>query len=334
MGPVIINACKKTDAHVFGKPHPISFIVPGGFPAPVYTFDSNPLTEEGFALGKKLFHDHLLSKNLDVTCSSCHQQHAGYTTFDHDLGHGTNHQHTARNVPGIFNMVWQKEFEWDGKTAHLTDQPLTCMTAPEKMGEDVNTVIQKLDTSANYRQMFGAAFGDEKITGDRIAKAITQFVASLVSAGSKYDSVKSGLADFNPSEQSGYELFVLKKCNTCHAEPLFTDLSYRNAGLDLDPFHHDFGRMRVTKDPGDSLKFKVPSLRNVHLTAYYTHDGRFEAISEMLDHYSGRVVDGPTTDPLLKNQIPLTALEKFYLEEFLNTLTDSLFVNNPRFDGP
>ena len=208
------------------------------------------LTEEGFALGNKLFHDHILSKNSDVTCSSCHQSHAGYTTFDHDLGHGTNHQHTARNVPVIFNMVWQKEFEWDGTTANLTDQPLACMTAPEKMGEQVNTVIQKLDTSATYKQMFGAAFGDESITGDRIAKALTQFVASLVSAGSKYDLVKKGLGTFNASEQSGYDLFQEKKCNNCHTEPLFTDLSYRNVGLDLDPFHLDFGRMRVTPRSG------------------------------------------------------------------------------------
>jgi cytochrome c peroxidase len=332
-GSLIINACKKTDVHVFGKPHDLSFTNPDGFPQQVYNFEGNPLTEEGFILGKKLFHDHILSKNLDVTCSSCHQQHAGYTTFDHDLGHGTNHQHTSRNVPVIFNMVWQKEFQWDGSVARLIDQPLTCLTAPEKMGEEVNSVISKLDTSATYKQLFGEAFGDEGITGDRIARALTQFVASLVSAGSKYDLVKKGQQTFNASEQSGYALFQ-QKCNSCHTEPLFTDLSYRNVGLDLDPFHHDFGRMKVTNDPADSLKFKVPSLRNVQLTAYYTHDGRFEAISEMLDHYAGGVVTGPTTDPLVKDQIPLSNLEKFYLEEFLNTLTDSVFVNDPRFDAP
>ena len=332
-GAVVADSCKKTDVHTFPKPTPISFTVPPGFPQPVYDFQDNPLTEQGFALGKKLFHDHILSANLDVSCSSCHQQHAGYTTFDHDLGHGTNHQHTSRNVPGIFNMVWQQEFQWDGSVAHLADQPLTCMMAPEKMGEQVSTVVAKLDTSADYRRMFGAAFGDETITGDRIAKALTQFVASLVSAGAKYDLVKSGQASFNASEQNGYDLFQAK-CSSCHAEPLFTDLSYRNVGLALDPYHLDFGRMRVTQNAADSLKFKVPSLRNVALTAYYTHDGRFEAISEMLDHYSGGVINGPTTDPLVRDQIPLTSLEKFYLQEFLFTLTDSAFVNDPRFDEP
>ena len=330
---VIINSCKKTDIHFFGKPHSLGLTNPEGFPQPIYNFEGNPLTEEGFALGKKLFHDHILSKNLDVTCSSCHQQHAAYTTFDHDLGHGTNHQHTSRNVPVIFNMIWQSAFQWDGSVARLIDQPLTCLTAPEKMGEQVTAVIQKLDTSADYKRMFGAAFGDEGITGDRIAKALVQFVASLVSADSKYDRVKKGQATFNASEQSGYGLFQ-QKCASCHAEPLFTDLSYRNVGLALDPYHLDVGRMRVTGDHADSLKFKVPTLRNVALTAYYTHDGRFEAISQMLDHYSGGVIEGPTTDPLVKNQILLTDLEKFYLQEFLFALTDSVFVNDPRFDAP
>src|SRR5690348_9638641 len=116
-GSVIINACKKTGTHVFGKPHSLSLNLPDGFPPPVYNFENNPLTEEGFALGKKLFHDYTLSLNLDVTCASCHQQQAGYTTFNHNLGHSTNHQHTARKVPGIFNIIWQKEFEWDGRTA-------------------------------------------------------------------------------------------------------------------------------------------------------------------------------------------------------------------------
>lgn len=333
-GWVVIDSCRKTDVHRYPAPHAVTFTVPDGFPAPVYGFDDNPLTEEGFALGKRLFHDPLLSSHLDVTCSSCHQQHAGYTTFSHDLGHGTNHQHTARNVPVIFNMVWQKDFEWDGRTPRLIDQPFACMTAPEKMDEQAGPVIARLDTAAGYHQMFGAAFGDDRITADRISKALVQFVASLVSAGSKYDLVKKGQATFNASEQAGYDLFQQKKCNVCHAEPLFTDLSFRNVGLELDDYHRDYGRMRVTHDPADSLKFKVPTLRNVEITGYYTHDGRFEAISEMLDHYSGGVVSGPTTDPLVANQIPLTDLEKFYLEEFLKTLTDSAFVNDPRFDAP
>jgi cytochrome c peroxidase len=328
---VLTNSCKKSTIDRRHPTTPITFAVPEGFPPPVYDFSANPLTEEGFALGRKLFHDHALSSHLDVTCSSCHQQHAAYTTFDHDLGHGTNHQHTSRNVPGIFNMVWHREFQWDGSVTGLEQQVLTCMTAPEKMGETVDGVVNKLSSDTAYRRLFSNAFGDDVITGDRIAKAITQFVAMIVSADSKYDRMKKGEYTFNASEQNGYQLFQTH-CASCHAEPLFTDLSYRNNGLPMNPVHNDFGRMRVTGNSSDSLKFKVPSLRNVALTGYFAHDGRFPAFTQMIEHYSNGIEQSPTLDPSLKNGIPLTDLEKFYLQEFLFTLTDSSMVTDPRFE--
>lgn len=329
-GTIIISSCKKSDA---GRKRttPISFTVPDGFPEPSYNFNENPVTEEGFALGRKLFHDNRLSSHADVTCSSCHQQQAAYTTFDHDLGHGTNHQHTRRNVPVIFNMAWENEFEWDGKINKLTDQPLSCMTAPEKMGEQVGTVAVKLSPDTSYRRMFADAFGDADITGDRMAKALTQFVVMIVSSRSKYDKVMRGEVSFNTSEQSGYDLFKVK-CASCHAEPLFTDHSFRNNGIGTTAFHVDFGRMEVTGDPADSLKFKVPTLRNVALTGYYAHDGRYIAVGQLLDHYSSQIAPIPGLDPLLQNGIPLTGLEKFYLQEFLNTLTDSTLLNDRRFE--
>src|SRR5207237_3560634 len=152
-GAVVISSCRKSD--VFRrKPTSLSFTVPDGFHAPIFDFNSISLTEEGFALGRKLFHDNRLSANADVTCASCHKQHSAYTTFDHDLGHGTNHQHTRRNVPVIFNMVWQSEFEWDGRIKKLIDQPLACMTAPEKMGEQISSAAQKLSGDTSYRRMF------------------------------------------------------------------------------------------------------------------------------------------------------------------------------------
>lgn len=327
----IMFSCNKSDATRRKNTTPVNFTIPPGFPATVYDFDENPVTEEGFALGRKLFHDHQLSAHADVTCASCHQQHAAYTTFDHDLGHGTNHQHTRRNVPVIFNMAWQREFEWDGRTKKLLDQPLACMTAPEKMGETESSVAEKLKADTAYPKMFADAFGDNQINGNRIAKALTQFVVMLVSADSKYDRVKAGTAAFNASEQNGYDLFKAK-CASCHAEPLFTDLSYRNNGIGTTPFHIDYGRVEVTGDPADSLKFKVPTLRNIELTGYFAHDGRYIAIGQLLDHYSSQITPSPTLDPSLQNGIPLTDLEKFYIEEFLNTLTDSTLIGNPSFE--
>jgi cytochrome c peroxidase len=332
IGAVVVNisSCRKNDT-VRKRTTPLFFTVPNHFPTPVFNFNEVPLTEESFVLGRKLFHDNRLSSHLDVTCSSCHQQHAAYTTFDHDLGHGTNHQHTRRNVPVIFNMAWQREFEWDGKTKKLLDQPLACMTAPEKMGETVNGVAEKLAADSSYRRMFTEAFGDDNITANRLSQALTQFVVMLVSADSKYDRVKAFTATFNSSEQIGYDLFKAK-CASCHAEPLFTDISYRNNGIGTTPFHIDFGRVEVTGDPADSLKFKVPTLRNIALTGYYAHDGRYISVGQLLDHYSSAIPPSSTLDPSLQNGIPLTALEKFYLEEFLHTLTDSSLISDPRFE--
>jgi cytochrome c peroxidase len=329
-GTVVISACKKSDASR-RQTTPVNFNVPDGFPEPVFNFSQNPVTEEGFALGRKLFHDNSLSSHADVTCSSCHQQHAAYTTFDHDLGHGTNHQHTRRNVPVIFNMAWHSEFEWDGKNKSLPEQTLACMTAPEKMGEQVNTVVEKLNADTAYTRMFADAFGDKNISGDRISRALSQFVVMLTSANSKYDKVKKGEATFNSSEQLGYDLFKAK-CANCHSEPLFTDLTFKNNGLASTAFHTDFGRMEVTGDVNDSLKFKVPTLRNIMLTGYYVHDGRYISVGQMLDHYSSEVLPIPTLDPSLQGGIPLTDLEKFYIEEFLFTLSDSTLISDPRFE--
>lgn len=325
-----VPACRKTEIHPYPAPRPISFVVPEGFPPMVYDLAGNPITEEGFALGRKLFHNQQLTINNDVSCGGCHQQEAAFTTFDHDLGHGTNHQHTTRNVPGIFNMAWHPAMRWDGGAKTLQEQVLSCMTAPERMGETPEGVSKKLQATADYPDLFGKAFGDKTINGERIAKALSQFVVSMVSANSRYDKMKKGQAEFNSSEQAGYQIFQ-QHCSSCHQEPMFTDFSYRNNGIGVNPFHLDIGRMDVTGDIADSLKFKVPSLRNVSLTGYYAHDGRYSAMSQMIDHYSGGIVDGPTLDPSLKQGIALTDLEKFYLTEFLYTLADSTLVTDPRF---
>jgi cytochrome c peroxidase len=178
--------------------------------------------------------------------------------------------------------------------------------------------------------MFKAAFGDATINSQRMLKAIAQFTGSLVSANSKYDKVKRGEAVFTPFEEKGYEVFKVK-CASCHKEPLFTDNSCRNNGLPLNRFF-DIGRQRITQLSSDSLKFKVPSLRNAQLTFPYMHDGSMTSISQVIEHYrSGIVTEQPTLDPLLKNRIPLTNLEKNQLIYFIYSLTDSSFTKNLRY---
>jgi cytochrome c peroxidase len=332
LGCLLVNACKKSGDGNSG-PQPLELQIPAGFPAPQYSFTGNPLTKEGFELGRKLFYDGRLSKDGNFPCASCHQQFAAFATFDHPLSHGFNNQFTLRNAPGLFNMVWNKEMHWDGGITNIEVQPLAPITAPNEMAEDINNVITKLQADELYKKMFMAAFGDETINNQRMLFAITQFVGFMVSASSKYDKVKQGQATFTQTEQNGYTLFQ-SNCATCHPEPLFTDHSFRNTGMPVDPFINDFGRMRITNKKEDSLKFKVPSLRNVALTFPYGHDGRFSSITSVLDHYSSGIQNGPTLDPLLTNKIPLSNFDKFYLLEFLKTLTDSAFISDKRFAQP
>jgi len=326
-----VNSCKKTTP---GQgPTPLSFVTPPGFPPPQYNFAGNPLTKQGFELGRKLFYDGILSKDGNFPCASCHQQFAAFCTYDHDFSHGYKDQFSTRNAPGLFNLAWQKEFMWDGGINNLEVQALAPLTAHNEMAEDIGHVIEKLKADTVYRTLFKAAFGEDDINSQKMLRALAQFMVMLVSADSKYDRVKQGRAVFTPTEESGYTIFRAK-CAGCHAEPFFTDFSYRNTGLPLHPQLKDYGRMKITADSADSLKFKVPSLRNVALSFPYMHDGRFYTFDQVLQHYTTRLVKSPGLDPLLTNMITLSAADKVNIKAFLKTLTDSAFVKDKRFAQP
>lgn len=323
---VAMNGCRRTPF----DPTPIAFNTPPGFPQPVLNAGSNPSTEEGFQLGKKLFFEGRLSADGAYPCASCHQPAAAFTTYAHDRSHGIYNSHTLRNAPGLFNIAWLPEYNGDGSAKTLADVYGKHITDPTEMGETIPSVLNKLKSDGDYKRMFAAAFGDDKITEDRMYNALTQYLMQLVSASSKYDKVKAGQASFESEEQAGYNLFQTK-CAACHQEPLFTDYSYRNTGLEADPFLNDAGRMRVTGVRADSLKFRVPSLRNAEFTSYYGHDGRYSFVRTMIRHYRTTVQQGPTLDPLLVVGIPLTNRQEDQLVAFIRTLSDSTFLNNPRW---
>lgn len=326
---LFVQACRKKN-DVTSKLTPITFPVPPGFPPPAYPFEKNPLTEEGYQLGKKLFYDGILSKDGSISCASCHHQIAGFGTFDHDLSHGIFNQHTMRNAPSLSNLAWQRAYRWDGSAATIEQVILQHIQGGNEMGETVLGIMNKLQRDTGYRNAFQKAFGSTQISPQRLSFALSQFVLLLVSGDSKFDQVKQGLATFTPNEQAGYDLFMAN-CNSCHQEPLFTDFTYRNNGLGWNPTTGDIGRMRVTGTISDSLKFRVTQLRNVQMTFPYGHDGKIASLSQMMTHYSTGIQDGTTLDPLLKNKIPLSDQERFLLVQFLSTLTDTTFMNNPRF---
>lgn len=305
---------------------------PSNFPDPVYDFSKNPVTREGFELGRKLFYDPRLSRNNTIGCGTCHIQGAAFTHHGHDVSHGIDDRLGHRNSPPIMNLAWSKAFFWDGGVFHLDLQPLVPITAHAEMDEKMSKVLEKLRSHPDYPGLFKKAFGSEEITSAKTMKALSQFMLMCVSSNSKYDKVmrKEG-EKFTQEELQGYKLFK-QKCSGCHAEPLFTDQSFRNNGLPPGK-NDDRGRFTITLDSLDAYKFKVPTLRNLEFTAPYMHDGRFYGLDQVLDHYRFKVQATPNLDPLMnkvgKPGIPLTNEEKASIIAFLKTLSDREFIKNP-----
>ncbi len=313
----------------------IAFNVPQGWPAPVYNFENNNLTEEGFRLGRRLFYEEKLSRDNSISCATCHQQFVAFAHSAHDISHGVDGLVGNRNTPGLFNLNWVPNFMWDGGINHIEIQPLGPIKNPVEMDEDINNVIVKLEGDPSYKQMFKDAFGDQTVNSQRMLKAFAQFMGMMNSSNSKYDKVTRGEAGvvFTAQETSGLNLFRAK-CVSCHTEPLFSDYSYRNNGIAVNTAYNDSGRAHITFFSNDLYKFKVPSLRNIALTAPYMHDGRFETLDDCLEHYNSGVNATVNLDPLLTSGIPLNAQEKLDLISFLSTLTDNEFTKDIRFSDP
>lgn len=306
---------------------------PKHFPTIVYDLEKNPLTQEKINLGRALFYDPILSKDSTVSCASCHSPYNGFAHTDHELSHGINDQIGTRNAPALFNLAWQKNFNWDGAINHLDMQALAPLNDVREMGETTDSVIVKLQRSKLYPTLFAAAFQDSIITGQHFLQALAAFELTLISANSKYDKVKTGAEEFTEQEAKGYYLFQ-KNCNSCHTEPLFSNYGFANNGLPIDTTLNDYGKGQITKEKTDSLLFKIPSLRNLKFTHPYMHDGRFRRLNEVLNHYTKGIQHNTTLSKELKNPIVLSSNEKTDLITFLLTLNDKDFVFNPNNKYP
>ena len=307
------------------EPEQASFVVPSHFPAPLYDFSNNRLTQEGVELGRHLFYDPILSRDSTISCASCHLSFTAFTHVDHAQSHGIEDRIGRRNSLTLMNLAWSRHFMWDGAANHLDVQALTPISDSTEMDERLEHVVQKLNRSPGFRSGFFQAFGDSTATGERILKALSQFELTLVSANSKYDRMKLGKDSFSLQEQNGYRLFQ-KNCSRCHTEPLFTHGGFEKNNLPLDTILNDFGRMRITLNAADSLKFKVPTLRNIEFSYPYMHDGRFKKLRDVLNFY--------TSAATTELNIVLSANEKVDLTAFLLTLTDREFLFNPDYSFP
>ena len=320
----------------------------------------NPITNEGALLGRVLFYEKKLSANGTISCASCHNQEIGFAD-PRKLSEGFDGGLTRRHSMGLTNARFYDtgKFFWDERAETLEDQVLMPFQDPVEMGMTLDQVIQTVKDQPYASTLFEGAFGDETVNANRISKAIAQFVRSLVSFNSKYDEgrtqVNSPLADFpnfTAQENLGKRLFnaqnlVAPSCNSCHLSEAFvapllapngTTIGTNN-GLDANSID-DFGIFESTGINNHRGKFKVPSLRNVALRAPFMHDGRFESLEEVIQHYSTGIQDHPTLQPFLSDQngepvkYNFTAEEKIALIAFLNTLTDNEFIVDQKFSDP
>ena len=312
----------------------IELSYPDYWTKPTYNFEENPLTEEGFQLGRKLFYDPILSLDSTISCASCHLQFTAFTHVDHAVSHGIGGKIGTRNSPVLINLAWNANFHWDGGVTNLSLQAINPIEHPLEMGFSLKGAIQRLQANKEYTQAFRMVFGDTLISSKKLLHSLSQYTVSLVSANSKYDQVKNGTAQFTEQEQKGYELFK-QNCVACHREPLFTTESFESNGLAIDTNYNDLGRYGITRNPNDSFKFKVPTLRNVQFSQPYMHDGRFKKLSDVLDHYATKIdVKSTTLSKSLKQKIQLSSNEQKDIIAFLHTLTDKEFLYNQRFRYP
>lgn len=311
--------------------------------------ENNPTTKEGVYLGRMLFYEKKLSAGNKISCENCHLQKLAFTDGK-ALSIGANNSLTTRSSMSLSNLLWVRNFFWDGRSPSLEAQAIFPLTNQHEMGQTLSETVSKLRKTRLYPPLFKSAFGSDIITEEHMLKALSQFERTLISADSKYDKYLAGSYKPTLEEQRGMELFQNgpdpeknirgANCEHCHGGPKTFKELFHNNGLDSIP--SDIGREKFTGQATDKGRFRVPTLRNIMLTSPYMHDGRFSSIEQVLDHYNEHIRQSPTLSSFLIDvsnkkggkTLLLTNSEKSNIISFLSMLTDSAFITNPEFSNP
>ena len=304
-------------------------------------------TEEGVELGRHLFYDPILSRDSLMSCNGCHFQENSFTdTLAFSLG--VDGIEGSRSSMSLLNVGFYYEgLFWDGRVNTLEEQALLPVEDPIELHTMWPEVIAKIQRHPRYQEMYRKAFNitnANQITRDLTAKAIAQFERTMISSGnSKYDLDQAGLYEYTNQEFMGFEIFFDKnddlpdgECFHCHAAPLLTTNEYLNNGLTEAAIGDDFPDLGLGGFTGVDLHkglFRVPTLRNIEFTAPYMHDGRFETLEEVMDHYNSGGAMSKGKSPLVLD-IDLNEEQTAAVIAFMKTLSDEDFNNNPAFSNP
>ncbi len=368
--PLLFVACSKDQVivcleaaqnleHIPYAPVPVTLQLPLGFPAMPLPAD-NPLTEDGIQLGRHLFFDKILSGDLTMGCSDCHQPQLGFTDGQR-FSTGIDGIEGHRSAMPLMNVGFASEvsqegrnFMWDGRFPSLEAQALAPTEDPIELHGNWPDIECRLRAHPTYPALFRKAFGirsTDEITRELVAKALSQFQRSIVvGANSKYYRAQLGLENLTESENRGRMMFFANdttgqelpdaECAHCHNGSQFTNFRFVNNGLQPAATLTDFldpGLGRINGRNADNGKFKTPSLWNVALTAPYMHAGQFATLEEVIDHYDrgGQYSPNRATELVQLEQAPaFTPQQKADLIAFLHTLTDTSFLSNPLYTSP
>ncbi|VAW31437.1 Cytochrome c551 peroxidase [hydrothermal vent metagenome] len=282
----------------------------------------NPTTAAKAELGTLLFFDPVLSENNDIACATCHQPGLGFAD-GRPLAVGPDDTELSRNAPGLWNVGYAQNPFWDGRITSLEAQAEVPLTHPDEMGvSDTAALVAELAAIDEYATMFNTAFNGEDVTLANIENALAAFQRTLISNNSPFDQYAAGNVDaLTPSQRRGLALFRsgATRCFECHTAPTFATDTFRVVGVPSD----DLGRAGVVND-GVQGAFKVPSLRNIALTAPYMHNGSLETLEEVVNFYAdggGRIHGQENIDPFVQG-FDLTDQERLDLVAFLYALTD------------
>lgn len=367
---IVTIACKKTDTVVIdpavssvlnlpatpfnyaNQPLP-AFLQTPPINGQINTPANNAITDNGATLGRVLFYDKNLSATNTVSCASCHKQEMGFADAT-ALSKGFAGGNTGRNSMGLANAKYYPngKFFWDERAATLEAQTLLPIQDHTEMGMNLDTLTKKIAALAYYSTLFQNAFGNSTVTSDKISKALSQYVRSIVSYQSKYDDGRQAFAanvapgggtdfaNFTTEENRGKQLFFSPQlaCATCHGTETFTAANAKNNGLDATTT--DAGVGAITGNPNQNGLFKVNSLKNIELTSPYMHDGRFATLEQVVEQYNSGVKANPNLDPVLKDpqgnprRLNLSVADKASLVAFLKTLTDRKLCSDEKFGNP
>ncbi len=352
LGLFLFTACKKkTESEIepIDKTPEKSYSFPSYFGVPLIPKDVAPLQEDVVELGRKLFYDPILSSDTTVSCASCHKQEFAFSD-NKVFSNGVNGRRTSRNSMSITNQAWQTSFFWDGRAASLEQQTIFPIENINEMNLPIEEALTRLNNSSLYDSLFFKVFKIDSIEKTHLATAIAHFERTLISEDSKFDQYLKKEYQLSEKEERGRVLFFTHpepgvvrgaNCGDCHASPQLMVQEFHNNGL--DKYLLDKGRGDISGNSNDNGKFKTPSLRNIGYTAPYMHDGRFQTLREVLDHYNEHIVfDSPNLDPQIIagsnncNGCPLglTEQEKEDLLAFIKLLDDEEFINNVDFSNP